>query len=115
MDTTPLQLPELPEPPKKHEYENAQFEPEAPQLLSGVMNRWVAPEGYTGEEEPAVFTVHKLPVVEEEQEEEEMFLVEGENPPRRLSSSRSSVFRWTFGIAFAIMLLANVYLIFFRK
>ena len=110
MDMTPPQFRELPEPPKKHEYENAQFEPEAPQMLSGVMNRWVAPEGYTGEEEPVLFMMHKPPV-EEEQEEEEPFSLPKEEKKQRIKP----LYVWLIGLLFVLMFFGNIYSFFFRK
>ncbi len=51
-----MPTPSLPVPPKKYEYENAQFDPESPSTLDGVMQRWVVPEGEE-EKEPVVMVV----------------------------------------------------------
>jgi hypothetical protein len=64
-----LEFPGFPEAPRKHEYDNAQFDPEAPHSLSGVMKRWVVPEG--GKEEPVrTMVVPRLEVRTEEEEED---------------------------------------------
>ncbi len=60
MEPTPLQ---------KSEYDNAQFDAEVPSNLSGVMSRWIVPEG-AAEDDPVLFRVPFTQNVEIEEEGE---------------------------------------------
>jgi hypothetical protein len=117
---TPLDglLPELPEAPKKHEYVNTQFDPEAPHTLSGVMNRWVAPEGYTGEEQLiAEMVVPRLDVVIVNDEQQSEALLEEEEEKPVESKEMAQVYKypafvfWFLGGGLLLMVVLNIILL----
>lgn len=94
----------LPPVPRKEGFDNAQYDNEAPHNLSGVMSRWVVPEGYT-EEEPQLLMVPLLDVTSEDQEENE-----SEEPQPTTTNSRV-VFFLVFGMIF--LLFGSLFLNFF--
>ena len=60
-----MSTPPLPNVPKKYEYENAQFDPDSPSTLDGVMQRWVVPEGEEEKEPVTMIVPHHTVHVEE--------------------------------------------------
>lgn len=111
---TPLnEFPELPEKPQKHEYVNAQFDAEAPHSLSGVMGRWVAPEGYTGEEEILIaeMVVPRLEVTlaDEEEEPDEEEPIESREMAQ-VYKYPAFVF-WFLGGGLVLMVILNIILL----
>lgn len=102
----------LPTPPipEKADYENSQFDPEVPGNLGGVMQRWIVPEG--APRDPIIMTIPhlKVPTPEEAILEEEA--VEPKTP--RVSRTLP-IMPLFFYVGFFILLLFNIYLVFFKR
>ena len=93
-------------PLEKEEPENTQSDQETPSDLSGVMSRWVVPEGE--EERESVIT--KIPVPQPDIEEIPLLHeeVSGRRPP--------SPFAYTFfKVGFFVLLLLSLFLLFLKK
>ena len=102
----------LPTPPmpEKPDYENNQFDPEVPQGLGGVMQRWVVPEG--APKDPIIMTVPRLKIPSLEEEIPNEKFVELEIPRKTLTLPGMPMF---FYVGFFILLLFNIYLVFFKR
>lgn len=59
-----MPTPLLPSAPKKYVYENAQFDPDSPSTLDGVMQRWVVPEGEEEKEPVTMIVPHRTVQIE---------------------------------------------------
>lgn len=102
----------LPTPPipEKPDYDNSQFDPEVPVGLGGVMQRWVVPEG--APKDPIILTVPRLKIEPEEDEAPKENVVESKMP--RMSRTLP-VMPMFFYVGFFILLLLNLYFIFFKR
>lgn len=111
-------LPTVSPPLEKYEYENAQYDPEVPANLDGVMKRWVVPEGEAQDAEPTQITVPRLEVKAEEEEI-------SESPSSRIEDDLNTdlehtpylftPFVFLVFFLFVLSLLGNIFFLFFRN